>query len=129
MESGLDLLAITSTPVGSPERAKTPHQLADKVQFVRKHLLPTISLEHSSELGSILDKIDRLSEHRHDVIHGAGMVEERDGETLVVALGRMLQPRNKPRRALVRITSEQIDKMPAGCPTTSSRLGWHSATR
>jgi hypothetical protein len=73
--------------------------------------LPKLPPEHSYELGAILDKIDELSVHRHDVIHGAGMVEEEDGESLVIALGRMLQPRNKPRRNLVRITSEQIDGM------------------
>jgi hypothetical protein len=111
MENGLDILAVTSTSLGSPERAKTPHQLADKVEFVRKHLLPKLPPDHSFKLGLILKKIDELAVNRHDVIHGAGMAEERDGEAFVVSLWRLLQPRNKPRRKMVKITSDQIDKM------------------
>ena len=73
--------------------------------------MPKLPADHSSELGLILDKIVELAVHRHDLIHGAGMIEEIDGEAVVVALGRLLQPRKQPRRKLVRITSEQIDVM------------------
>ena len=113
MEAGLDILAISATPPNSEQRRKTPHQLGDKTKYIRKHVLPQLPTEHSSQLTSILDRIDRLSDRRHDVIHGAGLNEKRDGAALVVTFGSLLQPRKKPRRMPVKVTAKQIDEMSA----------------
>jgi hypothetical protein len=113
MEMGLDLLALLASQANSPLRQKTPHLLAAKIEFIRKHLLPQLPHEHASKLESILFRIEKLSVQRHDLIHGASIGEERDGEALLITFGRLLQPRSKVRRAPVKVTASQIERATA----------------
>ncbi|WP_156164689.1 hypothetical protein [Bradyrhizobium sp. LTSP885] len=113
METGLDLLALSSTAANSSARQKTPHQLGEKTKFVRQHLLPRLSGEHSAKLRSILERIDQLSVQRHDVIHGAGIGEEMNGKAMVMTFASLLQPKGRPRRLPMTVTADHLDKLTA----------------
>jgi hypothetical protein len=113
MELGLDLLTLLASNASSSLRAKTPHLLANKVAFIRKHLLPEIPRERARELESILSKVENLAVQRHDLIHGAAYSEERAGAALLVTFGRLLQPRNQERRAPLKVNANHIDTVTA----------------
>jgi hypothetical protein len=108
MESALDVLTIVAMRYAKNQRQPS-HQLEAKLTFIRGHMLPSIPMEHAADLAAVLDRIDALSEDRHELIHGAGLLEVQEGKLLVVTFGRLLQPKNKVRRKPSKVTTEKIE--------------------
>jgi hypothetical protein len=105
-EMYLDLLALKlRDPSDKPD-----YQLSNKIKLIRK-ALRCKTIPQSGNIMKLLDEIERLAPMRHDYAHGAMLNFTLQNSALSVTLGRLLQPRFKPRRPTIRVTAAEIEKI------------------
>ncbi len=86
-----------------------PHQLSGKLSIIRKKLKCSQSPQ-ASAIKHLLDEVERLSDTRHDYIHGSIIGQVATRSELTVTLARLLQPRSRARRKPAKITAAQIHR-------------------
>jgi hypothetical protein len=104
VELYLDLLALK---MRRPTE-DVSHQLQAKINFVRE----AFQVENSpfaNEALKLIAEIEGLANTRHDYVHGARIGHSFKRSALSVKLGRLLQPRSKPRKKPVRVTTAEIE--------------------
>lgn len=105
IEMYLDLLVLKLRK----SQKNIPHQLAPKIKFARRHLEP-LNTSIAQQALRLLKEIEELAETRHDYIHGARIGHAVRNSKLSVTLGRMLQPKSRPRRMPIKVTAAEIEK-------------------
>jgi len=116
VEFGLDLLVIIMHRLSRRSGSTPSHELSAKINLIRSktNALPCLS-DYRPAINGLINEIKSLSDTRHDYVHGAAVQHAIERSTLVVTMGRLLQPPKKPRRKPIRVTASLVTQ-------TSDRL-------
>jgi hypothetical protein len=76
LEICLDLLVLELAAASTETPKKVPHQLADKIKFIRRKInaLPALKV-FKPTIEPLLDEIDTVSDTRHDYVHSATIAD------------------------------------------------------
>ncbi|MGA3302794.1 MAG: hypothetical protein ABSC72_05840 [Methylovirgula sp.] len=110
MEFSLDLLVLASWKLQTPKRAKPPHNLSGKLDAIREVARGEKLASFALAIDGIAREIEAMADERHDYIHGASVQMFEAERPFSVSLGRLLQPRNRPRRRPVKVTAADLNK-------------------
>lgn len=107
VETYLDVLVLK---LRQPTERRLPHQLAEKIKFVRTAIQAERAAPYAKDARSLIDEIEALAETRHNYIHGSRIGHSVERSVLSVTLGRLLQPPKKARGKPVYVTAAEIEK-------------------
>ncbi len=124
LEIGLDLLVLIMRSMEEDHHdKKLPHNLEPKIAFVRCRADKLKSLNaQRSDIIKILDEIASLADTRHAFVHGAVIKSYVERSAISATITRLLQPKNRPRRKPVKVTTAEINKISNSVRALSERL-------
>ena len=113
LELGLDLLVLIArdTYARNQRPSKLPHQLSQKIRFIRRATddLPSWDA-HRAVINTFLDEIEAVAPTRHDFVHGAMIEHHEKRNIMMVTIGRLLQPHNIQGRGSIKVTTTDVAK-------------------
>jgi hypothetical protein len=110
VELALDLLVLIVRRLSLRSHIEPRHELSERIKFLRSEGATNSRLSaYRSIIERVIDEIQRLSDTRHDYVHGAAFNNAIEKQILDVTIWRLLQP-STPRRSPIKVSASLVKK-------------------